>query len=174
MVYADGQQLLVRSRSGDFQAPLAEVVGEFLGSAVVNAFKPIAKAEHSPRVAIDRLVLARESWTFRAGELAWAAMKSEADRFLAARRWRAEHGLAERAYYKVPVEDKPTFVDFSSLVYVNMLAKAIRRSAEVENGSVTITEMLPELSELWLVDAAGHRYTAEFRVLAVDGREADE
>jgi len=172
-VYAEDQQLLVRSRSGDFQAPLAEVASEFLGSAVVNAFKPMAKAAHTPRVEIDQLVLARESWTFRAAELDWAAIKSEPDRFLAARRWRSEHGLAERAYYKVPVEDKPTFVDFSSLVYVNMLAKAIRRSAEVEDGTVAISEMLPELSELWLVDADGARYTAEFRVLALDGRDAD-
>ena len=73
---------------------------------------------------------ARESWSFPADQLAWAAVKNEADRFLAARRWRAEHGLPERAFYRVPVEDKPTFVDFGSLVYVNILAKAIRRTAE--------------------------------------------
>jgi hypothetical protein len=53
-----------------------------------------------------------------------------------------------------------------------MLAKAIRRSTEVEDGSVTIVEMLPELSELWLADAAGARYTAEFRMLALDGWSA--
>ena len=99
----------------------------------------------------------------------WARTAAEADRFLGARRWRERHGLPDRVYFKVPVEDKPTFVDFSSLVYVNILAKAIRRAAEVENGTVTLTEMLPDLSQSWLRDAAGSRYTAELRMLTVDG-----
>jgi hypothetical protein len=142
--------------------------GEPLAAAAVNAFKPVSRGAHSPRISVDRLVIARESWSFPAAGVAWAAMKSEADRFLAARRWRIEHGLPERAFYKVPVEDKPTFVDFSSLVYVNILAKSIRRSAEEENGSVSLTEMLPDRSELWLRDAQGARYTSEFRILAVD------
>jgi hypothetical protein len=174
LVRDDGERLSVRNRSGSFQAPLAEVAAEFLGSAVVNAFKPVARGAHSPRIMIDQLVLARESWTFRADELSWAALSSEADRFLAGRDWRARHGIAERAYYKVPVEDKPTFVDFSSLVYVNILAKSIRRSAEVENGSLTISEMLPELSQLWLQDAAGERYTSELRIVTVNGQPAGE
>jgi hypothetical protein len=162
----DGR-LIVRSGSGELTAPLSRVFGELLSAATVNAFKPIAKEGRSPRITIDKLVLARESWSFEAEQLAWAAIKSEADRFSAARRWRAEQGLPERAFYKVPVEDKPTFVDFRSLVYVNILAKSIRRSAE-EQGSVSLTEMLPDQHELWLTDAAGARYTSEFRILTVD------
>ena len=170
-VRLEDDRLIVRSGSGELTAPLSRVFGELLSAATVNAFKPIARDGRSPRITIDQLVLARESWSFPAEQVAWAAIKSEADRFLAARRWRAEHGLPERAFYKVPVEDKPTFVDFRSLVYVNILAKSIRRSAE-EHGSVSLTEMLPDQHELWLRDAAGARYTSEFRILTVD-REAE-
>jgi Lantibiotic dehydratase, N terminus len=165
--HEDGQ-LVVRSRSGELLAPLIAVIGEQLSGVAVNAFRPIAAESHSPRVTIDRLVIARESWTFQADEVGWAAELSEPDRFLGARRWRLQHRLPERAFYKVPVEDKPTFVDFSSLAYVNILAKAIRRSAEEGDGSVSLTEMLPDQSELWLQDSDGGRYTSEFRMLAVD------
>ncbi|MEV7028234.1 hypothetical protein AB0O00_39725, partial [Kitasatospora sp. NPDC093558] len=172
-VRREGERLVVRSRAGAFEAPLAHVVGEPLAAAAINAFKPVAKARHNPRITVDRLVVARESWSFPAGELAWAAVKSEPERFRAARRWRLEQGLPERAFYKVPVEDKPAFVDFTSLVLVNILAKAVRRSVEEENGSVTLTEMLPDADGLWLSDAAGARYTSEFRILAVDESARD-
>ncbi|MEE1784600.1 lantibiotic dehydratase [Streptomyces sp. SP17BM10] len=172
-VRREGERLVVRSRAGSFAAPLAHVVGEPLAAAAINAFKPVAKARHNPRITVDRMVVARESWSFPAGELAWAAVKSEPERFRAARRWRLEQGLPERAFYKVPVEDKPAFVDFTSLVLVNILAKAVRRSVEEENGSVTLTEMLPDADGLWLRDAQGARYTSEFRILAVDGAARD-
>ena len=168
-MHGKGDRLIDRSRCGTLVAPLSSVAGEPLAAACVNAFKPVARSPHSPRITLDRLVIARESWTFRAGAVAWAAVKSEADRFLAARGWRLRHGLPERAFYTVPVQDKPTFVDFSSLVLVNILAKSIRQSAE-QDGSVTLTEMLPDRSQLWLRDAAGSRYTCEFRMLAVDQR----
>ncbi|MFL6163722.1 MAG: lantibiotic dehydratase [Jatrophihabitantaceae bacterium] len=170
LVHREGDQLIVRSRSGAFEAPLAAVLGEQLSGVTVNAFKPLARGAHNPRVTIDRLVIARESWTFRADELPWAAARSEADRFLGARSWWRRHGLPERAFYTVPVEDKPTFVDFSSLAYVNLLAKAIRRSAAETDGVVNLTEMLPDQSQLWLRDRDGERYTSEFRILTVDRR----
>lgn len=166
-VRREGGQLVVRAGSGSFAAPLTAVTAEWLGAASLNAFKPLARGTRSPRLTIDRLVVARESWTFEASEVTWAAVKSESGRFLAARSWRREHDLPERAFYKVPVEDKPTFVDFSSLVYVNILAKSIRRSAEA-SGSVTLSEMLPDQSQLWLRDAGGSRYACELRMLAVD------
>jgi hypothetical protein len=97
-------------------------------------------------------------------------VSSEADRFLGARGWRLRHGLPERAFYTVPVEDKPTFLDFGSLAYVNILAKSIRRSVAEGNGSITLTEMLPDQSQLWLQDADGGRYTSELRMLMVDQR----
>ena len=113
----------------------------------------MARSAHSPRVEIDRLVLARESWTFQAADLAWAAIKSEADRFLAARGWRAEHGLSERAYYKVPVELKPSAADFRSIVLVNLFAKHIRQTQAAGHAEYKVTEMLPGPGQLWLPTA---------------------
>jgi hypothetical protein len=53
---------------------------------------------------------------------------------------------------------------------VNILAKEIRRTAEAGASTFTVSEMLPGLGELWLPDAAGQRYTSEFRLVAVDAR----
>ncbi|NES30188.1 lantibiotic dehydratase [Micromonospora terminaliae] len=164
---SDGR-LEVRTRDGARRFDLLEVVGELLSAATVNGFKPLPPAAHRPRVTIDRLVLARESWTLDATDLRWASIKKEPDRFLAARAWRAELGLPERGFYKVPVEDKPVFVDFTSLVLVNLFAKAVRRTAEARQTTFTISEMLPDISQTWLTDGDGAGYTAEVRVVAVD------
>jgi hypothetical protein len=169
-VHRDGDRLIVRSGSGDFEAPLCTVLGEQLSGVTVNAFKPLPRSSYSPRVSIDRLVISRQSWTFPAADVAWAAVRDEPGRFLEARGWRLRHCLPERAFYTVPVEDKPTFVDFGSLAYVNILAKAIRRSAAEPDGSITLTEMLPDQSQLWLRDGDDRRYTSELRLLAVDRR----
>ena len=163
----DGR-LEVRTRDGARRFDLLEVVGELLSAATVNGFKPLPPAAHRPRVVIDRLVLARESWTLDVTDLRWASIKKESDRFLAARVWRAELGLPERAFYKVPVEDKPVFVDFTSLVLVNLFAKAVRRTAEARQTSLTVSEMLPDVGQTWLTDGDGAGYTAEVRIVAVD------
>ncbi|MEU8258399.1 lantibiotic dehydratase [Micromonospora inaquosa] len=163
----DGR-LAVRTRDGVRRFDLLEVVGELLSAATVNGFKPLPTAAHRPRIAIDRLVLARESWTLDATDLRWASIKKEPDRFLAARAWRAELGLPERAFYKVPVEDKPVFVDFTSLVLVNLFAKAVRRTAEARQTTFTVSEMLPDVGQTWLTDGHGAGYTTEVRIVAVD------
>ncbi|WP_157756677.1 hypothetical protein [Plantactinospora sp. KBS50] len=154
-----------------------EVVGELLGLMIVNAFRVVGAARHRPRITVDRLVLCRESWAFPAAEASWAFVRDEPRRYRQARRWRAERGLPERAFFRVPVERKPMAVDFRSLPLVNLLAKAIRRTAEAEAvagpdadadaGTVVLTEMLPDLDQLWLADAQGARYTAELRMVAV-------
>jgi hypothetical protein len=168
VVFLDGDDLMVRERSGTLRTTLLAMLGEGLSAASLNAFRPIVSSAHRPRVSVDRLVVARESWTFRASDLAWARLSSEADRFLEARRFVRDAGLPQRAFYKVPVEDKPAFVDFGSLAFLNVLAKAIRRSMEQEDGWVTLTEMLPDQDELWVRDASGARYTSELRMLTVD------
>ena len=56
-----------------------------------------------------------------------------------------------------------------SAVSVRLLAKAARRASEDgEQRRLTITEMLPDLDQLWLPDADGELYTAELRLVAVD------
>ncbi|MFD7068337.1 lantibiotic dehydratase [Streptomyces sp. NPDC059913] len=168
-VHEEDGRLVVRSRSGSFSADLVEMMGELLSAATVNAFKPMASACHRPRVSIGRMVLSRESWSFRAGDLGWASTKSESERFRAARAWRAERGLPERVFYKSPAEDKPAFADFGSIPLINMLAKIIRGAGGQDPDAVIgLTEMLPDLDDVWLADGAGERFTAELRTVVVD------
>ncbi|MEV0728190.1 lantibiotic dehydratase [Polymorphospora sp. NPDC050346] len=161
--------LIVRCRGRAGEYDLLHVLGEMLSSAVLNGFKPMAPAPHQPRVTVGRLVLARETWRFPATELDWAHVTSEPDRYRRARAWRADHDLPEHAFYRVAVEDKPCFVDFTSLPLLNLFAKAIRRSAEESPSSaVVVSEMLPDTTQNWLRDAEGDGYAAELRIVALD------
>ena len=162
-----GDALVVAHRHGE-EYRFLEVIGDPLAALFLNGFRPVAGGPHRPRVTIDRLVLAREQWTFPARDLTWASVFDEGRRYALARRWRAAHGMPERCFYRVPTERKPVAVDFRSLVLVNQFAKMIRRSAETgPAATVTVTEMLPDVDRLWLSDADGARYTAELRAVAV-------
>jgi hypothetical protein len=163
---ADGRTV-VRSRAGDFEADLLDVLGEQLSGVSVNSFKICASAPHRPRITVDNLVLTRESWQFDATGLAWAAIRSEADRFAAARAWRTAAGLPERVFYRSPVEEKPAYADFTSLALVNLFAKVVRLTAESPDGTMlTLSELLPELDQHWLVDHDRAAYSSEIRVVA--------
>jgi hypothetical protein len=167
VVARESGRLVVRPRSGGAAMDFLETIGEPLSSVCAGAFRPFGATRHTPRITIDRLVVARESWTFPAAGISWAFEKDEARRFAAARAWRAGLGLPEQAFFRVPVERKPLAVDFRSIPMVNLLGKAVRRTAEAGAGSLGISEMLPDLDELWLNDAAGGPYTAELRLVAV-------
>lgn len=164
---ADGGLAVVSGETGA-EYDVLEVIGEILSTAVVNAFRPFAAAPHNPRVTVDRLVVSRESWRFAAADTAWAFVRDEAARFAAARAWRARHCLPERVFAVLPVERKPVAVDFASLTLVNILAKEVRRTAEAGALTFSVTEMLPDLGEMWLPDRAGRRYASEFRMVAFD------
>jgi hypothetical protein len=140
---------------------------------LVNAFQPVAHAEHRPRITIDKLVLSREQWTFGVADSQWAFAKDERERFRLARRWRQEHQVPERVFYRVPVELKPTAADFRSLVLVNLLAKNIRQTQAAGHATFTVTEMLPDVGQLWLSDHQDRRYSSELRMIAYDGRTGD-
>jgi hypothetical protein len=40
--------------------------------------------------------------------------------------------------------------------------------------SITVSEMIPGLEQVWLPDASGGRYTSELRIVAVDMAEIGE
>ena len=162
-----GDDLVVRHTDGGTEYGLLESLGDPLSVLVADQFRPFGAARHQPRVTIDHLVIGRETWTFPATEATWAFAPDEQQRYARARRWRAEYGMPERGFVRVPVERKPMAVDFRSLPLVNLLGKSIRRSAEAGSGEITITEMLPDIDQLWLADAGGRRYTAEVRMVAV-------
>jgi len=163
-------ELLVRTRDDRLSFDIIEAFGDALTNLVVDHFKLLPSEGHTPRVTIDRLTIAREAWHFSPAALSWAFLKEESERFLAARRWVQETQLPERVFVKVPVESKPFYADFASPVYVNVLARMVRRTLESEGaqGTVKLVEMMPEVEQVWLPDAAGNRYTSELRIVALD------
>ena len=121
-------------------------------------------------MTIDRVTVCRETWRFSPSELTFAFEKDEAARFLAARRFARSHDLPRFVFIKVPIEVKPFYVDFDSPIYVDLLAKSIRRTKEKgrPDSLVSVTEMHPRADETWLPDAEGQHYTSELRIIAVD------
>jgi hypothetical protein len=115
-------------------------------------------------VTIDRLVIAREQWRFTgAAELAFASAESPEARYRGVAAWAQRHELPRRAFFRVTREAKPCFVDFSSTAFVENFCHLVRGS-----DALSVSEMLPDLEDLWLTDAAGARYTAELRLAMVD------
>ena len=115
---------------------------------------------HRPRVTVEGAVLSREQWTLPGpGRLA-----PEVDPFLEVRRWARAAGLPRRFFARLPGETKPLCVDLDSW----LLVEAFARMAGAAEGPLRLSEMLPSPDGLWLPDAAGRRYTAELRLVAVD------
>ena len=165
VVREDGGLVVLDDRGGRL-GPLLHVVGEFLSASVANAFSVTPSWARSPRVTVGGLVLSRRTWTYPAADLAWARTKDERTRYLEARRWWEQEGLPRRAFYTVPIDDKPVFCDWSGIAHLNAVAKAVRQTAE-EQGSVTIGEMLPGTDELWLLQEDGDTRACELRMVAV-------
>ena len=163
-----GKNLVVQVLPAGSELGFFEVIADEMVGVVVDAFQPVAPAAHRPRITIDQFVLSREQWVFQVADSAWAFAKDEQERYRLARRWRADHQLPERVFYRVPVELKPTAADFRSIVLVNLLAKNIRQTHAAGHTQFTVTEMLPDLDQLWLTDREGRRYSSELRIVAYD------
>ncbi|MFH8753576.1 lantibiotic dehydratase [Streptomyces rimosus] len=169
------ETLEVRDGAGTFRAPLLEVLSEPLAGVIINSFRPLPAVRHRGRITVDRLVVARETWTLPVAELTWATLRNEPERFLAARSWRADNALPDRLFAKTPGETKPVFLDLTSIPLVNLFARAARRTLQDSpEATITLTEVLPDTDQTWLTDHAGERYASELRIIAVDpllGRE---
>jgi Lantibiotic dehydratase, N terminus len=153
-----------------------DLFAEMLMSMVVDRLQLFADRPHTPRVRIDHLVISRESWRFNPADLDFAAEKDEAARFVRARGWAAGLGLPRYVFVKSDAEMKPVYVDFTSPVYVNALAKMVRRTDADErlpDKTITVVEMLPAHDDLWLADHEGNRYTSELRFTWVDDRRLE-
>jgi hypothetical protein len=152
---------------------LLDIFTEMLTSMVANRFQLFADRPHTPRVKVDHLVVSRESWRFNPADLDFAAEKDEAARFVRTREWAAALGIPRYVFVKSSAEEKPIYVDFTSPIYVNILAKMVRRANAAERlpgKTITVVEMLPAHDDLWLADHLGNRYTSEFRFTWVDDR----
>ncbi|NUT32220.1 MAG: hypothetical protein HOV79_04000 [Hamadaea sp.] len=155
----------------DFRADLAEVLDDYLALSVFNRFGLLEPARHRPRVQIDRLVVSRERWQVPLAGFPDLA-KARLDRVAAhLRSLASDHGLPEVAFWVVPGEAKPIYVDLSDVTLVDALWAKLRRGRQRRpEGWVTVSEMLPGPDQLWLRDPDGRRYTTEFRVTCVDSR----
>ena len=158
-----GGQLLVKTRDDRHRFDVVAFFERQLMFASIVHFGLLATQAHTPRVNIDRLVVAREGWQFRADELAFAGAATALERFMGAQRWREEHRLPRFVFARTAGEPKPMYADLSSGVYVELLSR-LARSA----GTIGFSEMLPSHEQTWLADGEGRLYTSELRMVAID------
>ncbi|HEV7652808.1 MAG TPA: thioesterase domain-containing protein [Actinophytocola sp.] len=166
----DGE-LMARDEQGRSWS-LVELFGEFLGTFAADAYKFVGAAAHTPRVTIDRLVVARETWRTTIGGTGLAVVERYPDRYLAARRLRRELGLPDRVFAKVGTEQKPCYVDLTSPVSISAFCTMLR-TAHTGHGpdvAVTFTELLPTPEQAWVPDGRGRRYFSELRLHVRDPR----
>ncbi|SCG65003.1 lantibiotic dehydratase [Micromonospora humi] len=171
VVERDGDRLTAVFPDGA-RWPLMEVFATLLGSLLLDAFKLFGAAPHTPRITIDRLVVARRTWRTTAGECGLGGHPDEHARYLAVRRWRAATGLPERVFVKVGTEIKPCYVDLTGPLYAQslcaMVDAALRTGADVP---VVVSELLPAPAEAWVPDARGRGYVSELRLQITDPAE---
>jgi hypothetical protein len=160
----DGE-LVVTGPQG-WQWPLIEAFSVAISARAADAFKVMTDRPHSPRITVDRLVLARETWRTTVAATGLAEGTDPARRYLAVRRWRAALGLPERAFVRVATEIKPVYVDLTSPLFTSRLCLLLRSAERAGGGEVpvVVTELLPAFEQAWLTDARGRRYVSELRM----------
>jgi hypothetical protein len=168
-VVEDGR-LRVRARGDDGpDLPWSEVVGEYLSITCVKAFGLLEPAPHTPRVVVDDVVFARESWRFPLEGTPLARRDRGPARNAAVREWAGAEGLPRRVFLTLPGSGKPQYLDVRSELSVDVAARFVRRAIDRGlEGDVLASEMLPGPDGLWLLDAQGRRYTCELRMVCVD------
>ncbi|MCW3841256.1 lantibiotic dehydratase family protein [Micromonospora yasonensis] len=168
LVERDGDELTAVFPDGG-RWPVMEVFANLLGSVLLDAFKLLDPAPHTPRITIDRLVVARRTWRTTAEACGLAGHADETARYLAVRRWRAANGLPERVFVKVGTEVKPCFVDLTGPLYAQSLCAMVDAARKAgPEVPVTVTELLPEPSHCWVTDADGRGYVSELRLQITD------
>ncbi|TCO45318.1 lantibiotic dehydratase [Actinocrispum wychmicini] len=166
--------VVVREHAGELVAvapdgqswPLLEMFSALLAMHTVDGFKLGHSGPHTPRVTVDNLVVARETWRSTVDVPGLVEVRDERAGYLAVRGWRRELGLPDHVFVKFHAETKPVYFDLTSPVYASLLCVMARAALEAGDGAMTVTEVLPVRH--WLTDAAGHRYTSELRMHVVD------
>jgi hypothetical protein len=164
-VVAENDALVVRTRDRKHAFDIIELLEHHLIAESFSAFSLIAADTHTPRIVIDDLVIAREAWRVDPATLAWPKLEDACERFLEARRWAHALMMPRWVFVRTPEETKPSYVDFDSPMFVDLLAKNLRSATHA-----VLSEMLPDLAAAWLVDKGEQRYTSELRIVAVDAR----
>lgn len=171
VVVKEAGALVVRSLDGAYRGDMVEFMGLLLTMMSLNALQILPDRDHLPRVTIDEVTIARESFRFEATSLDFARIIDPLARWVELKRWQRAHGLPRFVFLKAPVEKKPCFIDLDSPIYVEMLAKLVRQTADSGPGQkIRLSEMFPSFEHVFFPDAAGNRYTSELRMVMVDDR----
>jgi hypothetical protein len=168
VVEKDDGRLVVRTRDGARRFEIDDFFS-MLHGGVASGFGILPPRPHTPRVAIDDLVISRETWRFARRELEFARLDGAHERFVAVRRWAREQGLPRWLFVSDPTETKPIYLDLESPLSVDLMVKMVRAGGEPKRQSlIAFAEMLPTPDQAWLSDSDGTRYLSELRVVAVD------
>jgi hypothetical protein len=163
-VTEEAGELVVRCANGR-RFDLFDVFATPISFLTSELFEPAATAPHTPRLTLDRLVVARETWRSTIGE-SGLTVSGRLEEYLAARRFRRALDLPERVFAKIKTETKPVYVDWSSPRYVSSLCSMLRSTATRagEQTEIVFTELLPGPEHAWLPGPAGERYSSELRI----------
>lgn len=151
------------------QQPILLVAGELLSLLSESTFAIVPSWAHTPRVVVDKLVIARETWRIPATELTAPRGRGSADSVRQIRDVARRHGLARHCFWRIRPGQKPIYLDLKSPMLVRLLADSVRNAMD-ESATVCFTEMLPGPDQLWLADAHDRRYTSEFRITVAERR----
>jgi hypothetical protein len=174
LVCEDQGRLVVRPASGRWKAALLEVLGEFLTALVVNRFRVRTPAAHQPRLLLDNVVIARETWHVSVAEVPLPPAEGAEYRHAGLRAWLIDRATPRFLFVKTLDQRKPYLLDRDAPLSLRNFARGLRRTRLGDPAAtVTLVEMLPAPDELWLTDADGQRYTSELRVVAFDRRQPD-
>jgi hypothetical protein len=159
--------------------PLLDVLALLVGWSGTELLKRAIAGPHSPRITIDRLVVARETWRTTVGA-SGLTVTDRLPEYLAARRLRRGLGLPDKVFAKLATEMKPFYVDLTSPRYLSAFCTMVRAAQQKAGDEVEIvfTEMLPGPEQAWVPDAQGQRFFSELRLqlrdpLAASGSRAD-
>ncbi|MEV6797610.1 lantibiotic dehydratase [Micromonospora rifamycinica] len=161
---ADGV-VTARTRDGR-RWRIPELLGVLMSMVAADAFKIGLEGPHTPRLAVDGMVLFRETWRLPVASLGLSERATNRQRdYAEVRRWATGHGLPDQVFVKFPEETKPALFDLTSptlvIAFVNLVRAARRRDpATVLN----ISEPLPDPRRSWLPDSTGGRYVSELRI----------
>ncbi len=157
----DGRLFVVDPPSGRRYDIIAFHGGLFWES-LCPMFGFLQKRQHTPRVTLDNVVVAREAWWFKADSLSFHTEQKRHARFAGAVAWRERNGLPRFIFARLNHERKPVFVDMESPILVESFCTILKGATDVK-----VTEMLPAPEECWLTQD-GKRFTSELRTVIVD------
>ncbi len=169
-------ELVVHTYDDQKHFDVMAVFSDYFSVIAGDYFGLFPKQEHTPRVTLDRLVVAREAWRFYKDQLLFVAGQDSAKNYLELRRWAQQHGMPRFVFYQTWKERKPCYLDLDSPVYAELFIKeihaALQDDAPDNEFILSVSEMAPTPDQAWLTDAQGNHYVSEIRIAAVDKKVA--